>query len=129
MKKKTWRQLQKGEKFYIVNEGVGFGVRIEICTATDAIKKHPDIDEWYTLEYDELPGLPIQMLEKNLDETSFGYIFTTLEEAEDKFVQLAPEWIGVFRERCEKLINSLSQNYTIKESMQMIMDRIKERKK
>lgn len=112
-KKKTWVELQPGDKFYVVNEGELIGhVRLEEYVVEKPIHINEKIPTWYTLTVKDFP-FDHHFIAEQLTESSCGFMFTDLDEAKEyyknKIEAVLPKLMKELKELEEKY-NSLSDS-------------------
>lgn len=86
---KTFRELKAGDKFYAVNEGTSVGyVRIEEYILEEPLHPSEKVKGTYIAKQKDC-NWDLIVHESLLDSTSCGFMFTTLEEACEKYLEKA----------------------------------------
>lgn len=122
--KKTFNDLNVGDKIFIVNEGEPFGIRIETPTITEKKYECDDL----VLEFDDGLHGWIDVSLQNSDRC--GFYFANLQDAQEYYMQRVDNVYSKMMEKAAKAIKKygelvVSMNNVSKERDNIKMEMIK----
>ena len=112
--KKTFRELQTGDKVYVVNEGTSVGyIRIEEYILEEPLTEYPEKIKGTYIARQKDCSYPLIIHESLLNESSCGFIFTTLEDAVEMYVNKSKEIQVKLKKKYLELIDEFNNIWSI----------------
>lgn len=110
--KKTFRQLQAGDVYYVVNTGtLCGGVRLEEYKILEPFKKlnKEGLSTMYIMKVEDYFDMYLDEIQ--LDYTSCGFLFTDLDEAKEYYIKKAGDVVEELSKEIEEIEKVLKTKY------------------
>lgn len=122
--KKTFKELKKGDKIFIVNEGEMFGLRIEVHKIISIEKDKLKFVTNIKLDDTSI----ISIYDSLLSKTTMGFYFTNLEEAEAFFLEKSVDTYVKYMGKAAGYLAEYNRCVEIVDQMNKEIEKIKEKR-
>ena len=108
---KLLKELVPGDIIYMLSEGTDYGLlHLYEYRVEKPFVQNEKIKEWWTGKLENYP-FDIHITEEYLDKSDFGFIFTSLDDAKQKYLERAEKILGELIEQIKASENDLSEKY------------------